>query len=41
MLGERESMADELFVACSLRDLIPDDYILKKSGPRVGPVVFA
>src|SRR5438034_11287260 len=30
MLGERERMDDELFVACSLRELIPDDYILKK-----------
>ena len=30
MLGERESLDQELFVACSLRDLIPEDYILKK-----------
>lgn len=30
MLGERESMDPELFVACSLRDLIPEDYILNK-----------
>ena len=36
MLGERETMADELFVACSLRDLIPDDYILKKVDRGVG-----
>jgi IS5 family transposase len=30
MLGEQERMGEELFVACSLRDLIPEDYILKK-----------
>lgn len=30
MLGEREGRSDEIFVACSLRDLIPEDYILKK-----------
>lgn len=30
MLGERQGMGEDLFVACSLRDLIPEDYILKK-----------
>lgn len=30
MLGERERMGDELFVACSLSDLIPADYILRR-----------
>lgn len=30
MLGERRDLGDELFVACSLRDLIPEDYLLKK-----------
>lgn len=30
MLGEREPMDQEMFVACSLRDLIPEDYILRK-----------
>ena len=30
MLGERDGRSDELFVSGSMRDLIPDDYILKK-----------
>jgi len=30
MLGKRERGQEELFVACSLRDLVPDDYILKR-----------
>jgi transposase len=30
MLGNRERMDEELFVACSLRELVPDDYVLKK-----------
>jgi IS5 family transposase len=30
MLGERQGMGEDLFVACSLRDLIPEDYILRK-----------
>lgn len=30
MLGERQGMGEELFVACSLSDLVPEDYILKK-----------
>ena len=30
MLGERQGMGEELFVACSLRDLIPEDYVLDK-----------
>jgi len=30
MLERRDRMQEELFVACSLSALIPDDYILKK-----------
>jgi transposase len=30
MLGQQERWQDDLFVACSLRDLIPDDHILKR-----------
>ncbi|MFW6155469.1 MAG: transposase, partial [Planctomycetota bacterium] len=30
MLGRQERWQDELFVAGSLRDLIPDDHILKR-----------
>ena len=30
MLGRQERGQEELFVACSLRDLIPDDYVLKR-----------
>ena len=30
MLGRQERWQDELFVACSLRDVIPDDHILKR-----------
>lgn len=30
MLGHQERLQDELFVAGSLRDLIPDDYILRR-----------
>jgi transposase len=30
MLGRQERWQDDLFVACSLRDLIPDDHILRR-----------
>src|SRR5690349_21332740 len=30
MLEKRDRSQDELFVSCSLSDLIPNDYILKK-----------
>ena len=30
MLGRQERWQEDLFVACSLRDLIPDDHILKR-----------
>ena len=30
MLGRQERWQDELFLAGSLRDLIPDDHILKR-----------
>lgn len=30
MLGRQDRRQEELFVACSLRDLIPDDHILKR-----------
>jgi len=30
MLGKQDRTQEDLFVACSLRDLVPDDYILKR-----------
>jgi len=30
MLGKQDRAQEDLFVACSLRDLVPDDYILKR-----------
>jgi transposase len=30
MLGKQERWQEDLFVACSLRDLVPDDHILKR-----------
>lgn len=30
MLGKQEREQEDLFVACSLRDLVPEDYILKR-----------
>ena len=30
MLGKQDRAQEDLFVACSLRDLVPDDYVLKQ-----------
>ena len=30
MLGKQDRAQEDLFVACSLRDLVPDDYVLKR-----------
>ena len=30
MLGKRDRAQEDLFVACTLRELVPDDYVLKR-----------